>query len=110
MSSSLGRVIARLAEPTEALPPDLVALINQNVKPPTPVTADDVYVRAMYIVSDQVNSFGGRFPVDEHARANRGVGHAVDQDEGAGVAVLAVTIHRQRPAGLETDERLLVDV
>ena len=68
MSSSLGRVTAHLAEPTDSLPPEMVALINQNIKPPTPVTADDVYVRAMYIVSDQVNSFGGRFPAEEHDR------------------------------------------
>jgi len=68
MSSSLGRVTARLAEPTDSLLPEMVALINQNIKPPTPLTADDVYVRAMYIVSDQVNSFGGRFPLEEHDR------------------------------------------
>jgi len=68
MTSSLGRVIARLAEPAEELPPELVNLINKNIKPPTTVTAGEVYVRAMYIVSDQVNSFGGRFPGDEHTR------------------------------------------
>lgn len=68
MSSSLGRVTAHLAEPTDSLPPEMVALINQNVKPPTPVTADEIQVRAMYIVSDQINSFGGRFPVEEHHR------------------------------------------
>ncbi|MCD6249607.1 MAG: hypothetical protein J7J98_04660 [candidate division Zixibacteria bacterium] len=68
MNSSLGRVTAHLAESTDSLPPKMVALINQNIKPPTLVTADDVYVRAMYIVSDQVNSFGGRFPIEEHDR------------------------------------------
>ncbi len=66
MSSSLGRISARLAEPTDSLPPEMVALINRNIKPPTPVTAEEIHVRAMYIVSDQVNSFGGRFPIDEH--------------------------------------------
>jgi hypothetical protein len=64
----MGRIVARLAEPTEVYPNGLVELINRNVSPPTPVALDDVYVRAMYVVSDQVNSFGGRFPVDEHKR------------------------------------------
>lgn len=68
MSSSLGRVTARLAEPNELLPTNLVDLINRNIKPPTELTAEDVHIRAMYIVSDRVNSFGGRFPRDEHPR------------------------------------------
>ena len=68
MSASLGRVTAKLAEPAEQVSSDLVELINRNVNPPTPIVADDVYVRAMYIVSDEVNSFGGRFPVEEHDR------------------------------------------
>jgi hypothetical protein len=68
MAPSLGRVVARLAEPSEVLPASMVDLINSNIKPPTQVEPGDVYVRAMYIVSDQVNSFGGRFPEDEHAR------------------------------------------
>ena len=50
------------------LPANLVELINANVKPTTPVTDDDIYVGVMYVVSDEVNSFGGRFPSDEHER------------------------------------------
>ncbi|MCP4582257.1 MAG: hypothetical protein GY839_11630 [candidate division Zixibacteria bacterium] len=38
-----------------------VNLINANIKPPVPVTASDVIIRAMYIVSDGINSYGGRF-------------------------------------------------
>ena len=68
MGASLGRITARLAEPTETISTDLVQLINENINPPSEVTADDVYVRAMYIVSDEVNSFGGRFPAEEHDR------------------------------------------
>ncbi|RKX27002.1 MAG: hypothetical protein DRP45_02090 [Candidatus Zixiibacteriota bacterium] len=68
MKESRGRIVALLAEPSETLPPGLADLINKNIKPPTPVTADQVYVRAMYIASDEVNSFGGRFPIDEHER------------------------------------------
>jgi hypothetical protein len=66
MTNSLGRITARLADPDEIVPPELVALINENIAPPIPVTGEDVFVRAMYVVSDKVNSFGGRFPVDEH--------------------------------------------
>ncbi len=40
--------------------------INENIKPPEAITPDDIYIRAMYLLSDQVNSYGGRFPVDEH--------------------------------------------
>ncbi len=68
MSASLGRVTARLAEPVERVSSELIDLINNNINPPTPVEADDVYVRAMYVVSDEVNSFGGRFPSEEHSR------------------------------------------
>ncbi len=69
MSASLGTVSARLAHPAdEEFSPDLVELINRNVNPPTPVKKSDVYIGAMYVVSDEVNSFGGRFPVEEHER------------------------------------------
>lgn len=68
MTASIGRIIARLAEPNEPVPSHLVTMINRNVKPPEPVTGDEVHIRSMYIVSDRVNSFGGRFPVEEHQR------------------------------------------
>jgi hypothetical protein len=68
MSASLGRVTARLAEPTERVTVDLVDLINRNVNPPSPVGPEHVHIRAMYVVSDEVNSFGGRFPPEEHDR------------------------------------------
>ena len=38
-----------------------VNLINENIKPPVPVTAEDVTIRAMYILSDGINSYGGKF-------------------------------------------------
>jgi hypothetical protein len=62
-----GQIIARLAD-DERVSSELVNLINTNVAPLEPVEEQDVYIRAMLIVSDQVNSFGGRFPVEEHAR------------------------------------------
>ena len=68
MNVTLGRITARLADPTEPVAANLVDLINRNINPPTPVTASDVFIRAMYVVSDEVNSFGGRFPPEEHSR------------------------------------------
>ena len=68
MALSMGRVVAELAEPSRDIPAELIELINVNVKPPSQVSADEVFVRAMYIVSDQVNSFGGRFTAEEHSK------------------------------------------
>ncbi|MBI5869035.1 MAG: hypothetical protein HZB43_12245 [candidate division Zixibacteria bacterium] len=47
---------------------ELVALINDHIHPPQPLNANDVYVRSLRIVSDDVNDHGGRFPREEHAR------------------------------------------
>ncbi len=68
MSASIGRLTAHLAEPIENVTSDLINLINLNISPPAVVEEDDVHIRAMYIVSDQENSFGGCFPVDEHEK------------------------------------------
>ena len=68
MTASFGKITAHLAEPIEQIPNELAALINQNIRPPEPVSASDIFVRAMYVVSDEINSFGGRFPADEHVR------------------------------------------
>ena len=68
MSASIGRLTARLAESNEKVSTALINLINSNISPPEGVKESDVYIRAMYIVSDQVNSFGGCFPVDEHEK------------------------------------------
>ncbi|PKK83438.1 MAG: hypothetical protein CVT49_08440 [candidate division Zixibacteria bacterium HGW-Zixibacteria-1] len=68
MKELLGKLTASLVETDREIPPDLIDKINGNIRPPARLTADDVYIRAMYIVSDQVNSHGGRFPADEHAR------------------------------------------
>jgi len=66
MNASIGRLTAHLAEPIEEVTLELINLINSKISPPEAVREDDVYIRAMYVVSDQVNSFGGCFPVDEH--------------------------------------------
>lgn len=65
MDITLGRISAVLAEPVSSREAELVEAINANIHPPTEVGEKDVYIRAMYIASDQVNSFGGRFPSEE---------------------------------------------
>lgn len=47
---------------------ELVALINDRIRPPHPVRANDIYIRSLRLVSDDVNDHGGRFPREEHAR------------------------------------------
>jgi hypothetical protein len=67
VNSGHGQIKAQLAAENEnQITAELVSLINSNVAPPEPVTENDVYIRAMHIVSDQINSFGGRFPAEEH--------------------------------------------
>lgn len=68
MAEQLGRLTARLAENRTELSETYLNLINQRIAPSTHLTAEQVYIAAMYLVSDQVNFFGGRFPSDEHRR------------------------------------------
>ena len=42
-----------------------IKIINDVINPPTKLRKEDIYVRAMYLVSDEINSFGGRFPIEE---------------------------------------------
>jgi hypothetical protein len=68
MTNSRGRITAQLDQNELSARPELIDLINQNIKPPTVVTASDIYIRAMFIVSDEINAYGGRFPSEEHPR------------------------------------------
>jgi hypothetical protein len=68
MENLLSRVEAFLSEKEIEASDELVFLINTCIKPPVPVNKEDIYVRAMYLVSDQVNTFGGCFPLDEHPK------------------------------------------
>jgi hypothetical protein len=65
MEELLGKIEARLQEKEEEVSDELISLINSRIKPPKPVTKEDVYVRTMFLVSDEVNSYGGRFPIEE---------------------------------------------
>jgi hypothetical protein len=68
MALQFGRLTAMLADLPASPSTRFVDIINQRVEPDRPVTAEQIYVGAMYLVSDEVNSFGGRFPVEEHQR------------------------------------------
>jgi hypothetical protein len=65
MKELLAYVGAELKKPEEEISDDLVFLINSRIKPPKPVAKEDIFVRTMFLVSDEVNSYGGRFPLDE---------------------------------------------
>jgi hypothetical protein len=65
MEELLGKIEARLQEKEEEISDGLIFLINSQIKPPKPVTKEDVYIRTMFLVSDEVNSYGGRFPIEE---------------------------------------------
>ncbi|MBI5265723.1 MAG: hypothetical protein HY851_00680 [candidate division Zixibacteria bacterium] len=68
MAEQLGRLSAQPGNIVPKPPDNLLALINQRIAPTQPLTDEQVYVACMYLVSDQVNSFGGKFPTDEHDR------------------------------------------
>lgn len=57
------------ARPGERHVPDSLAVlieeINRVIAPPVPVSGDAVFIRAMEVVSDEVNEHGGRFSTDE---------------------------------------------
>lgn len=65
MEELLAYVGAELKKPEEEISDELVFLINSRIKPPKPVTKEDIFVRTMFLVSDEVNSYGGRFPLEE---------------------------------------------
>lgn len=60
-----GRLSVSLVEERDYKSDNFAEIINNVVCPPVRVAADDIQVRAIYLVSDQVNSYGGRFPKDE---------------------------------------------
>ncbi|MCK4223934.1 MAG: ATP-dependent DNA ligase [candidate division Zixibacteria bacterium] len=65
MEELLAYVGAELKRPEAEISDEIVFLINSRIKPPKPVAKDDIFVRTMFLVSDEVNSYGGRFPLEE---------------------------------------------
>lgn len=66
MKELIGKITASLACEEQSGRDDLIAVLNANIKPPEPIDSSMVYIRALFIVSDQVNSYGGRFPAEDH--------------------------------------------
>ena len=52
---------AQLQAPKKEAKAELIELINSRVGPNHNLLEKDVFIRSMYLVSDQINSFGGRF-------------------------------------------------
>lgn len=71
MKELFGKIKTSLVEMRPERIEGLTKLINGNINPPEKVRSDEVYIRAMYIVSDRVNNAGGRFPAEEHAELAR---------------------------------------
>lgn len=65
MRENLSRLTAALCDYDIKRKEELVDLINKNVNPPEKVTSEMVHVRAMYLVSDKINSYGGKFDYPE---------------------------------------------
>ena len=65
MEELLAHVGAELKKPEEEISDELVFLINSRIKPPRPVTREQIFIRTMFLVSDEINSYGGRFPLEE---------------------------------------------
>jgi len=65
MENLSGCMTAKLADRDEPYDGSLVDEINQRIQPPRSVKPNEVHIRAMYIVSDQINSQGGRFAAEE---------------------------------------------
>ncbi len=65
MKELLAHVGAELKRPKKEISEEIVFLINSRIKPPKPVSKEDIFVRTMFLVSDEVNSYGGRFPLEE---------------------------------------------
>lgn len=68
MAPQFGRLTTQLVDSTISPTDQYCDQINRRIAPKVAVTPDKIYVGAMFLVSDQVNSFGGRFPADEHDR------------------------------------------
>lgn len=65
MEELLAYVGAELKKPEEEISDELVFLINSRIQPPKPVTKEEIFVRTMFLVSDEINTYGGRFPLEE---------------------------------------------
>ena len=86
METNIGKVTAEVSLSEKNKTEFLLEQLNKNIMPSVPLTEDDVHIRCMYLVSDQLNSYGGKFPLEELHRIKELiidspllVGHQKDQ-------------------------------
>ncbi len=65
MNSNIGKLQATLSDTSIGKIDNLIEILNNNIMPSEKLTADDVHIRCMYIVSEELNSCGGKFPLEE---------------------------------------------
>ncbi len=65
MKNNIGKLLATLSETEISKVDDLLEKLHANIKPAVKLTKDDVHIRCMYIVSEEINSYGGKFPLTE---------------------------------------------
>lgn len=65
MNTNIGKLTATLSKTEKNKIDDLIKILNANIKPDVRLTNDDVHIRCMYIVSEELNSYGGKFPLEE---------------------------------------------
>ena len=68
METNIGKITAKLSLEEKSKIEFLLEQLNNNIKPSIPLTAEDIHIRCMYLVSDQLNSYGGKFPLEELQR------------------------------------------
>ena len=62
----LGELTVSPVAVASAVDDTVIALINERMQPPEPVTTDSIHVRSLRLISDEVNDHGGRFPAEDH--------------------------------------------
>ncbi len=66
MNASIGRINVELSASREDRTSELIEILNRNISPPTRLEESDIHIRTMFVLSDQVNSYGGCFDPDDH--------------------------------------------
>lgn len=65
MDTNFGKLTATLQDTEINKISSLVEILNNNIKPAVKIREDDIHIRCMYIVSEELNSYGGKFPLEE---------------------------------------------
>ncbi len=65
MDTNFGKLTATLRDTENDKINSLVDILNNNIQPAFKITAEDIHIRCMYIVSEELNSYGGKFPLEE---------------------------------------------